>query len=59
MIKKFVLYSFESLYWVASFSREWKEDEEDDVILDIETRAIYRWKSDQTIKCKEKSRSSC
>ena len=37
MIKKFVFYSFENLYWYVSFFREREKDGEDDIILDIET----------------------
>ena len=37
MIKKFVFYSFENLYWYVSFFRERKKDGEDDIILDTET----------------------
>ena len=36
MIKKFVFYSFENIYWVVSFFREREEDGEDDAILDIQ-----------------------
>ena len=53
--KKCVFYSFENLYWVAPFFREWEEDGEDDVILNISEKV----KNDQSIRCKEKSRSSC
>ena len=53
--KKCVFYSFENLYWVAPFFREWEEDGEDDVILNISEKM----KNDQSIRCKEKSRSSC
>ena len=37
MMKKFVFYSFENLYWIVSFFREGEEDGEDNTILDIET----------------------
>ena len=37
MIKQFVFYSFENLYWAVSFFWEREEDGDDYVILDIET----------------------
>ena len=62
MIKKFVFYSFENLYWVVSFFREREDDGEDDAILDIETSENVQSTSGKAIKAsdgKKRSRSPC
>ena len=62
MIKKFVFYSFENLYWVVSFFREREEDGEDDAIVDIEISENVQSTSGKAIKAsdaKKRSRSSC
>ena len=53
MIKKFVFYSFENLYWVVSFFREREEDGEDDAILDIETSENVQSTSGKAIKASD------
>ena len=58
MIKKFVFYSFENLYWIISFFRELEEDGEDDVILDIETSKNVQSSSGKAIKASEAKKKS-
>ena len=53
MIKKFVFYSFENLYWVVSFFREREEDGEDDAILDIQTSENVQSTSGKAIKASD------
>ena len=57
MIKKFVFYSFENLYWIVLFFRE-LEDGEDDVILDIETSKNVQSSSGKAIKASDAKKKS-
>ena len=57
MIKKFVFYSFENLYWIVLFFRE-LEDGEDDVILDIETSKNMQSSSGKAIKASDAKKKS-